>query len=98
MTPAATSVNEAWLWVFCYSGLRNCPSDSDRLPRAMALTRDQRRPNQARSPRWRPFLAWFMVATSPLARHAGFNQVALQNAASGPSQAIAPADPTWRAA
>src|SRR4051794_11865495 len=21
MTPAAASVNEAWLWVFCYSGL-----------------------------------------------------------------------------
>src|SRR4051794_958757 len=27
MTPAAALVNEARLWVFCYSGLCNCPSD-----------------------------------------------------------------------
>ena len=30
MTPAAALMNQAQLWVFCYSGLSNCLSDSDR--------------------------------------------------------------------
>jgi hypothetical protein len=32
MTPAATSVNEVWLWVFCYLGLHHRPSDHDHYP------------------------------------------------------------------
>jgi hypothetical protein len=66
MTPAAAWENQAKLWVFCYLGLSNCPSNSVHYPAQRCLGTinddriklDLRDGDFSRRGSWLPPLVW----------------------------------------